>query len=163
MSEEFFSARPADGGVLVTMSAEFSTSWLRALKLLARAYVPGVVVFGLHWPRWAMSRPALLRKMFPDAAESRWRSTLFRRRRRRDLADIDLVERVSARWASPSPFVLTRAEVDDWIVVMGQLRALYLLLRKATPAEIGTISHVQHALVVAVDPTACNCSEIHPN
>lgn len=71
MSETHFSARPADGGVLVTMSPEFAAGMVRMLSLTARAFSPGSVVFGLRWPRYAMTRLPLLRRVFPKAGGSR--------------------------------------------------------------------------------------------
>ena len=90
--------------------------------------------------------------MFPDVAESRWRSALVRRRHREVLADRALVDRVWERWINAESLVPTTAEAEDWIVVFGQIRALHRQLRKATPSQFHTIAHIQHQLVAAVDP-----------
>lgn len=112
----------------------------------------GSYVRGLRLPRPVMLRRALLRKMFPDTSASRWQSALFRRRHRKVLADRALVDRVWTRWVSRGPFVLTLDEVDEWLVVIGQIRALYLLVRKATPQHVQTLGQVQLLLLAAADP-----------
>ena len=153
--DESVSVRPVDGGVQVTVSTEFARGWEPAFQALNNAYRPGSYVRGLHLPRPMMLRRALLRKMFPDVSGSRWQSASFRRRHRKVLADRALVNRVWEQWLNADPITLTPAQVHEWIVVFGQIRALYLLVRKVTPLHLQTLGYVQHQLVWAVDPEAC--------
>lgn len=151
MKHQSFSARPVDGGVQVDMTKGLVWGWGRALRLLSKSYVRGNPFYALRDPRWVLTQPSLLRHLYPDVAESRRQSEEFRRRHRDALADRELVNRVRARWTGPRPIVLTHAEVDEWIAVLGQLRLFLELLafgRKAIPWA----SAFQHLLVVAVAP-----------
>lgn len=153
-TQEAFSAERVDGGVLVMVPEVFARDWERAFEALDRLYRVGSTARGLRWPRPVMTRRPLLRKMFPDTSASRWQSALFRRRHRKVLADRALVNRVCQQWINAESLVLTPDEVDEWIVVLGQIRALYRLVRKATPLQFQTLSYLQQKLVQAVDPEA---------
>lgn len=154
-TKEAFSAHRVDGGVRVMVPEKFARAWEPAFQLLEGLYRRNSYVRGLRFPRPVMTRRALLRKMFPDTSESRWQSATFRRRHRKALADRALVDRVWEQWINAESRTLTLAEADEWIVVIGQIRALYLLVRKATPLHFQTLSHIQHELVAAIDPEAC--------
>ena len=151
MKPQSFSAHPVDGGVRVDMTKGIAWSWGRALRLLSKSYVRGNPFYALRDPRWVLTQPSLLRHLYPDVAESRQESEAFRRRHRDVLADRELIDRVRARWTGPRPIVLTHAEVDEWIAVLGQLRLFFELLafgRKAMPWA----SAFQQLLVMAVAP-----------
>jgi len=152
--QESFSAHQVDGGVRVMVSTEFARGWEPAFHVLESVYRRNSLVLGLRWPRPVVTRRAFLRKMFPDVSGSRWRSAMFRRRHRKVLADRALIDRVWGQWINAKSRTLKPAEVDEWIVVFGQIRALHLLLRKATPAHIQTLSYIQSSLVTALDPKA---------
>jgi ATP-dependent Clp protease adapter protein ClpS len=151
-TEEIFSAQRVDGGVLVRVPEKFARGWEPVFALLESLYRRNSYVFGLRFPRPVMMRRAVLRKMFPDIYESRWRSAMFRRRHRKALADRALVDRVWEQWINAESRTLTLDEAEEWIVVIGQIRALYLLVRKATPLHFQTLAYVQHQLVAAVAP-----------
>ncbi|MFS8098773.1 ATP-dependent Clp protease adaptor ClpS [Lentzea alba] len=153
VTEPRMEIRPVDGGVRVEMTDEFVDLFLKVLWSMERGYryLPGSVVFGMRWPLWVATRKTVLRRIFPDAAGSRWRSALFRRRHRKVLVDRKLVDRVADRLAYPGPWVLTPAEADEWIVALGQARAYFLLLRKAKREGAMLFSAVRE-LVVALDP-----------
>jgi hypothetical protein len=153
-TREVFSAERVDGGVLVMVPEAFARGWEPAFESLDKLYRPGSVARGLHLPRPRMTRRPLQRKMFPDTSASRWQSALFRRRHRKALTDRALLNRVWEQWINAESLVLTLDEVDEWIVVLGQIRALYLLVRKATPLQFQTLGYLQQKLVQAVDPEA---------
>lgn len=154
-TKEFFSAQRVDGGVRVMVSEEFARGWESAFQSLETLYRRrGSYVYGLRFPRPIRLRRAVLRMMFPDISASRWQSAAFRRRHRKTLADRALIDRVWEQWINADPLVLTLDEAEEWIVVIGQIRALYLLLRKTTPLHFQTLAHVQYQLVLAVDPEA---------
>lgn len=151
MKRMHFSAAPVDGGVQVDMSKKLAKGWGRGLRLLSKSYVRGNPFYALRDPRWILTRPSLLRHLYPDVAASRQESEAFRRRHQDVLADRELIDRVRARWTGPRPMVLTHAEADEWIAVLGQLRLFFELLafgRWAVPWA----SHFQHLLVLAVAP-----------
>jgi hypothetical protein len=152
--QESFSAHPVDGGVRVMVSEEFARSCEPTFRMLESVYRRNSLVLGLRWPRPVVMRRAFLRKMFPDVFGSRWSSAMFRRRHRKVLADRALIDRVWGQWINAESLTLKPAEVDEWIVVFGQIRALHMLLRKATPAHIQTLSYIQSSLVTALDPKA---------
>ena len=154
-TKEVFSAERVDGGVRVRVPEKFARGWEPAFQSLEGLYRRNSYMRGLRFPRPVMMRRALLRKMFPDVSGSRWQSAMFRRRHRKALADRALVDRVWEQWINAEPRTLTLTEVEEWIVVIGQIRALYLLVRKATPLHFQTLAHIQHELVAAVDPEAC--------
>lgn len=153
-TQEIFSAERVDGGVRVMVPEVFARGWEPAFRSLDTIYRPGSTTRGLRLPRPVMTRRPLLRKMFPDTSASRWQSALFRRRHRKALADRALVNRVWEQWINAESLVLTLDEVDEWIMVIGQIRALYRLVRKATPLQFQTLAHLQQRLVQAVDPEA---------
>lgn len=153
-SQEIFSAERVDGGVRVMVPEAFARGWESAFESLDKLYRPGSTAHGLRFPRPVMTRRPLLRKMFPDTSASRWQSAKFRRKHRKALADRALVNRVWEQWINAESLTLTLDEVDEWIVVIGQIRALYLLVRKATPLQFQTLSYIQQKLVQAVDPEA---------
>ncbi|GLY51652.1 hypothetical protein Lesp01_53080 [Lentzea sp. NBRC 102530] len=150
--EPIFTAERVDGGVRVMVPEEFARAWEPAFRLLENLYRRNAIVYGLRFPRPAMTRRPFLRRMFPDVAGSRWRSALVRRRNRELLADRALVDRVWDQWINAESLVLTTAEAEDWIVVFGQIRAVHLQLRKATALHFHILAHIQHQLVAAVDP-----------
>ncbi|RAS62422.1 hypothetical protein C8D87_108243 [Lentzea atacamensis] len=155
MSKSTFSAEPVDGGVLVEMTEEFVTGLMAALDLLVQVYTPGSATFRLRHPWGAVRRSSLLRRMLPQAGASWWLSAGFRRRYREELADPAPVDRVRARCAGPGPRVLTFAEADEWIVVMGQARSLYRLFWKADHEYVMAFSTVQCQLVKALLVQEC--------
>ncbi|MGW4207403.1 ATP-dependent Clp protease adaptor ClpS [Lentzea sp. NPDC004789] len=157
-AEEIFSAQRVDGGVRVMVPEHVARGWEPAFQVLEGLYRRNTVVFGLRFPRPIMMRRAVLRRMFPDVSVSRWRSASFRRRHRKVLADRALVDRVWDQWINAAPRTLTLDEVEEWIVAFGQIRALQLLVRKATPLHFQTISHIQHQLVAAADELPENAS-----
>lgn len=161
MDKELFAVQPVDGGVQVEMGKKVAKSWGRLLRRLEKGYVRGNLFYPLHEPRWVLTRPAFLRHIYPDMAESRRESKKFRRRHQDVLADRELVKRVRARWVSPTPFVLTHAEVDEWIAVAGQARRLCELLWWAGPG-VKAASLVQELLVFALDPEAFAASPSKP-
>ncbi|MET9230799.1 ATP-dependent Clp protease adaptor ClpS [Lentzea sp. NPDC003310] len=148
----YFTATRVGEGVLVEVPGQFARAWEPAFRMLENIYHRNVVISGLRFPRPVMTRRPFLRRMFPDVAESRWRSALLRRRHRTLLADRALVDRVRRQWLNAESLVLTTTEAGDWIVVIGQIRALHLQLRKATALQFQTLAHVQQQLVAAVDP-----------
>ncbi|MEV6239513.1 hypothetical protein [Lentzea sp. NPDC051838] len=151
MTPPDFSAHPVDGGVRVDMSKAIAWGWGRGLRLLSKSYRRGNPFYALRSPRWVLTQPSLLRHMYGDVAVSRQESRAFRRRHRNALADRELVNRVRARWTGARPIVLTHAEVDDWIAVLGQLRVFYELV-PFTRNAIHWASHFQQVLVMAVAP-----------
>jgi hypothetical protein len=155
---EIFSAQRVDGGVRVMVPEQVARGWEPAFQVLEGLYRRNSVVFGLRFPRPIMMRRAVLRRMFPDVSASRWRSASFRRRHRKVLADRALVDRVWDQWINATPRTLTLDEVDEWIVVFSQIRALQLLVRKATPLVFQTIGHIQHQLVTAANELPENAS-----
>lgn len=158
-TEETFSAHRVEGGVRVMVPERFARAWEPAFQVLEGLYRRNTVVHGLRFPRPVMMRRAVLRRMFPDVSASRWRSASFRRRHRKVLADRALVDRVWDQWINARPRTLTLDEAEEWIVVFGQIRALHLLFRKATPPHFQTISHIQHQLVTAVSELPENARE----
>ncbi|MFD4672707.1 ATP-dependent Clp protease adaptor ClpS [Lentzea sp. NPDC058450] len=150
--EPIFTAERVDGGVRVMVPEEFARAWEPAFRMLENLYRRNAVVYGLRYPRPFMTRRPFLRRMFPNVAETRWRSALLRRRHRTTLADRALVDRVWDQWINAESLVLTTAEAEEWIVVFGQIRAVHLQLRKATALHFHTLAYIQHQLVAAVDP-----------
>ncbi|SDK12533.1 hypothetical protein SAMN04488074_104310 [Lentzea albidocapillata subsp. violacea] len=148
--KEPFSVKPVDGGVQVDMTKSLAWGWGRALRRLSRSYVRGNPFYALRQPLRIWTQPSLLRHLHPDVAESSQESKAFLRRHRDVLADRELVERVQARWTGPRPVVLTHAEVDEWIAVLGQLRLFELLA--FTQTAIAWASTLQKLLVLAVAP-----------
>lgn len=153
-AEEIFSARRVDGGVEVRVPERFARAWEPSFQALETLYRRNSYVHGLRFPRPIRMRRAVLRKMFPNVAASRWQSAMFRRRHRKVLADHKLIDRVWEQWINAEPLVLTFEEAEEWLVAIGQIRALYLLVRKTTPAQILTLGHIQYQLVLAIDPEA---------
>jgi hypothetical protein len=153
-NKELFSAQRVDGGVRVQVAEQFARGWEPAFQTLETLYRRNSYVYGLHFPRPIRMRRAVLRKMFPDVSTSRWQSALFRRRHRKALADRALIDRVWEQWINADPLTLTLDEAEDWLVVIGQIRALHLLIRKATPMHFQTLGHIQYQLVLAIDPEA---------
>jgi hypothetical protein len=151
---EIFSAQRVDGGVRVKVAEQFARGWEPAFQMLETLYRRNSYVYGLRFPRPIRMRRAVLRKMFPDVSASRWQSALFRRRHRKTLADRALVDRVWEQWINADPLTLTLDEAEDWLVVIGQIRALHLLARKATPMHFQALGHIQYQLVLAIDPEA---------
>ncbi|WP_394620830.1 ATP-dependent Clp protease adaptor ClpS [Lentzea sp. JNUCC 0626] len=150
--EPFFTAERVDGGVRVMVTAQFARNWEPAFRLLENLYRRNAIVYGLRFPRLFMTRRPFLRRMFPNVAETRWRSALLRRRHRKVLVDRALVDRVWDQWINAESLVLTVKEAEDWIVVFGQIRAVHLQLRKATAMHFHVLAYIQHQLVMAVDP-----------
>ncbi|KJK43211.1 hypothetical protein UK23_34220 [Lentzea aerocolonigenes] len=161
-TQEVFSAERVGDGVLVKVPEVFARGWEPAFESLDRLYRVGSTARGLRWPRPVMTRRPLLRKMFPDTSASRWQSAMFRRRHRKVLADRALVNRVWEQWINAESRTLTLDEAGEWIVVFGQIRALYLLVRKATPLQFHTLAYLQEKLVQAVDPEAFAGPDVQP-
>ena len=124
-TEEFFSAERVDGGVRVAVPEAFARGWEPAFQMLESLYRRNSYVYGLRYPRPVRMRRSVLREMFPDVYASRWRSAMFRRRNRKALADRALVDRVWEQWINAESLTLTFTEAEEWIVVIGQVRALY--------------------------------------
>ncbi|WP_434442768.1 hypothetical protein [Lentzea sp. E54] len=148
---QLFSAEPVGGGVRVDMHRTFAWGIGRALRRLSLSYRRGNPLYALQRPAWMVRHASLLRRLYPEVAQSPKESDAFLRRHRDVLADRALVERVRARWRGPRPFVLTHAEVDEWIAVLGQARLL-LETQAYAKRAIPLLSASQELLVMAVAP-----------
>ncbi|MFS8098774.1 hypothetical protein LFM09_16720 [Lentzea alba] len=157
-----FTAKAVDGGIEVHMTDELAkpiSGLLEELELqLGRGWVSRALKFRYRF----FGRPLLMRQMFPNAGPSWLSSSLFRNRHRRVLGDPRPAKRLRARFRQPMPWVLPLDEVDDWVMVMGQLRALYRVRKGATPAEVATFTAFQCQIVSLADPeVADGCPEHH--
>ncbi|ATE54124.1 DUF2017 family protein [Actinosynnema pretiosum] len=149
---DHFDASPVGDGVLVRMSDNVARTLAHHLGLLARFLEDDVY----PEPRRSLLRRRpprdVLAALFPDACPSRAESEDFRARHAAELRDAAPVRRVLERCATPTPFVLTRAEADDWLIALPLARRLP---RRPGPERVmveAWFAHAHEYLVLALRP-----------
>ncbi|GAA4423198.1 DUF2017 family protein [Actinokineospora soli] len=127
VSDDHFDAAPTGDGVLVRMSDNVAEVLGHRIGLLARFLETGEVDTppgGLF--RRKTTPEDVVRRMFPDVYADRAEADAFRARHTAVLGDSGPARRFVARCAAGSEHVLPRAEVEEWLGVLSQVRFLTL-------------------------------------
>lgn len=153
-TDDYFDAVLASDGVAVRMSDNVAHILAQLVAQLIRFLETGELEQqrqGLF--RKGPSPSKVFTRMFPDAYRDGAMARAFYDRHAVALRDSAAPRRVYARCASDTAYVITHAEVDDWLVTLGLARFLVLPRDAATPDLTGTwINHMQERLVVTIHP-----------
>jgi hypothetical protein len=159
VTEDYFDAVLVGDGIAVRMSDNVAVILTQLVGQLIRFLETGELEQQRRGPlRRGPSPDKMLRRMFPDVYRNGAEARAFRERHAAALRDSAAPRQVHARCANDTMYVISRAEVDDWIVTLGLARFL-VLSRDAEALDNMTglwINYMQECLVTAVNPqVAC--------
>lgn len=155
VTEDYFDAVLVGDGIAVRMSDNVAFILTQLVGQLIRFLETGELEQQPRGPlRRGPSPDKMLRRMFPDAYRNGAEARAFRERHAAALRDSAAPRHVHARCANDTMYVISHAEVDDWIVTLGLARFL-VLSRDAEALDNMTgiwINYMQECLVTAVNP-----------
>lgn len=158
VTDDYFDAVLASDGIAVRMSDNVAFILTHLVAQLIRFLETGELERQRRGPfRRTPSPDKVLRDMFPDAYRDRGEARAFRARHAAALRDSAAPRRVYARCASDTGYVITHAEVDDWLITLGLARFLVMSRDAPSPDMTGIwIIHMQQCLIAAANPHLAN-------
>lgn len=151
---DYFDAVGAGDGVLVRMSDNVAATLTHLIGQLVAFFERSELPAEHRRLLRKASARDVLRRMFPDACDSRAESDEFRTRFHELLTDTAPAHRVSKRLAEPTPVLVPFDEADDWHVTMALVRALNLARSAPDQSVTEWTRAVQDHLIRAVEPKA---------
>lgn len=158
VTDDYFDAVLASDGVAVRMSDNVAAILTHLVAQLIRFLETGELTPENRGPlRRPRTPDKVLRHMFPDAYRDRAQARAFRDRHAAALRDSAAPRRVYARCAGDTVYVISHAEVDDWLVTLGLARFLVMPRDTTRPDMTGTwIMYMQECLIAAANPHLAN-------
>lgn len=153
ITDDYFDAILASDGIAVRMSDNVAHILTRLVAQLIRFLETGELEQQQGLFRRGPTPHKVFTRMFPDAYRDRAQARAFYDRHAAALRDSTAPRRVYARCASDTTYVITHAEVDDWLITLALARFLVVPRDAATPDMTGTwINYMQERLIAAVHP-----------
>jgi hypothetical protein len=151
---DYFDAAPVSDGIAVRMSPNVSLILSQLVGELIRFLDNDELELrNRGTDRWAFTPAVLLRNMFPDAFRDKAAARAFRERHAAALRDSAAARHVHTRCANGTEYVISHAEVDDWLTTLGMARSLVLPRTARDPGVTGAwITYMQERIAVAVNP-----------
>jgi hypothetical protein len=158
VTDDYFDAVLASDGIAVRMSDNVAVILTHLVAQLIRFLETGELEQQRRGPlRRSPSPDKVVRHMFPDTYRDRAEAKAFRIRHAAALRDSAAPRRVYARCTSDTVYVITHAEVDDWLVTLGLARFLVMPRDAPSPDMTGTwICYMQERLIAAANPHLAN-------